>query len=247
MPNNELTDAQAFLLLAILHAVHAVGIWGVLKKAGRNPRNAVVPILNFVELCRVAKLSPWWLLAIFVPGLNFVMSVLLGIRLTQRFGWSSFFGVVMGLSGFLLLPILGFSPASFQQDDEEPASESESVTNAERSLQENRIHKQVHERKPLLIAFSIFYGLCILGAPGLLVIGAMAFDAPGSQNSIALWIAVGSVLTAPLTMLFSVILSWILFSRSKVQSATVVIFLPALHVVGLIAGILWGVIESQSR
>ena len=56
-------------------------------------------------------------------------------------------------------------------------------------------------KRPLLIAVSILYGLIILCSPGLFIIAAMAFDAPGSDQNLGLWVAVGSVLSTPLTML----------------------------------------------
>lgn len=237
MPREELTDAQAAILMLLLYAIHAAGMWGIFTKAGRSPQLALIPIRNFVELCRISQVSSWWLLAIFVPGLNLVMAIYLGIRLAQHFHWSSKMGVLFGLSGFLTLSILGFSRAEY--DGQIPAESLRST------LSPRKKETTPASPKALMISLSIFYGLGILCFPGLLVICAMSYDAPGSQENTALHVMVGSILLAPVTMLLSLIVGWILFRMQKHLAAFVAMLLPILNVIGFFVGVVMAILQES--
>ncbi len=69
----------------------------------------------------------------------------------------------------------------------------------------------------------------------------MAFDAPGSDQNPGLWVAVGSVLSTPFTMLIVLITSWVLYAKQRYQASIYALLLPLLHIVGFIIGIILAV------
>ncbi len=223
--------AEAIFLIG-WYLITAIGSYGIFRKANQVTSKAFIPIVNFVELCRLAGISGWWVAAVIVPGLNFIAAVFLSIRLTQRFGMSDFFGVCLGLSGFLLLPVLGFNSKHYH-----PRSTIK-ITKASENLAATG---EKESKRSLLIAVSIFYGLIILSSPGLLIIGAMAFDAPGSNQNPGLWVAVVSVLSAPVTILIVLITSWTLYAKQRYQASIHMLLLPLLHIIGFIIGIVLAV------
>jgi hypothetical protein len=81
------------------------------QKSGAHPGIlAFIPVLQCVPLLQAAGMSPWWLLAAFVPILNLVANVIWCLKIVQarqKSGW---------LALFLLLPItnlLGFLYLAF--------------------------------------------------------------------------------------------------------------------------------------
>ena len=101
------------LYLAIIVAIIA-GIWKVFTKAGKPGWAAIVPIYNVIVLLEIAGKPLWWILLFFIPLVNIVMAVIVGIAIAKNFGKSEAFGVGLALLGFIFYPILGFGDAQYQ-------------------------------------------------------------------------------------------------------------------------------------
>lgn len=99
--------------LAIFVAIIA-GFWKVFAKAGKPGWAAIVPIYNIIVLLQIANKPLWWILLFFIPLVNIVMGVLVGIAVAKNFGKGEGFGIGLGLLGFIFYPILGFSDAQYQ-------------------------------------------------------------------------------------------------------------------------------------
>lgn len=99
--------------LAVIVAVIA-GMWKVFVKAGKPGWAAIVPIYNIIVLLQIAGKPLWWIVLFFIPVVNLVMCVLVGIAVAKNFGKSDLFGVGLGLLGFIFYPVLGFSDAQYQ-------------------------------------------------------------------------------------------------------------------------------------
>jgi hypothetical protein len=82
-----------------------------------------VPVLQLLPLLRAARMSRWWFLAWFVPGLNLVAQILWSVKIVQARAMSGWVAV------FLLLPLtslFAFLYLAFQAappKEEEPAVE----------------------------------------------------------------------------------------------------------------------------
>ena len=102
-----------FYLLVIV--VFVVASWKIFEKAGKPGWHSIIPFYNMYQMFLIAGLSGWWFLAMFVPFLNIVAYVLLGVNLAHAFGkstaWGVFLLVIFGGIGHL---ILGFGSAKYQ-------------------------------------------------------------------------------------------------------------------------------------
>lgn len=45
-----------------------------------------IPVYNWVLICKCAKVSPWWLVAMFIPYVNLVVTVYIYGTLAERLG-----------------------------------------------------------------------------------------------------------------------------------------------------------------
>jgi hypothetical protein len=99
--------------LAIFAAVIA-GVWKVFTKAGQPGWGALIPIYNVVLLLQIAKRPVWWLLLLFVPLVNLVVTVVVSVDIAKRFGKGVGFGMGLAFLGFVFYPVLGFSDARYQ-------------------------------------------------------------------------------------------------------------------------------------
>lgn len=99
--------------IAILVAIIA-GFWKVFVKAGKPGWAAIIPIYNAIVLLEIAGKPLWWIILFFIPIVNIVVAVLVGISVAKNFGKSDAFGIGLGLLGFIFFPILGFGDAQYQ-------------------------------------------------------------------------------------------------------------------------------------
>ena len=94
--------------LAVIVAIIA-GLWKVFVKAGKPGWAAIVPIYNIIVLLEIADKPLWWIILFFIPFVNVIMAILVGIAVAKNFGKSDAFGVGLGLLGFIFYPILGLA------------------------------------------------------------------------------------------------------------------------------------------
>jgi hypothetical protein len=104
---------QGIITLLIIVLI-IVGFWKVFTKAGKPGWAAIIPIYNIIVLLEIAGKPLWYIILFFIPVVNFIAAILVGLGVAQNFGKSSGFGVGLGLLGFIFYPILGFSDAQYQ-------------------------------------------------------------------------------------------------------------------------------------
>jgi len=102
----------ALIWLVVVVAMLA-GIWKLFTKAGQPGWAAIIPIYNYVVMFRITGRSPWWILGMFVPFLNFFVFIRLVFDLAKAFGR----GVGFGFGLLFLFPIfvliLAFGDAQY--------------------------------------------------------------------------------------------------------------------------------------
>ncbi|WP_027188911.1 DUF5684 domain-containing protein [Paucidesulfovibrio longus] len=103
---------EIVLWLVITVAIIA-GYWKTFEKAGQPGWAAVIPIYNLIVMLRIVHRPLWWILLLFVPLLNIVIFIVIGIDLAKRFGKSALYGVGIALLGFIFVPMLGFGNARY--------------------------------------------------------------------------------------------------------------------------------------
>ena len=86
-----------------------------------------------------------------------------------------------------------------------------------------------------LIICTAIFGLGVLLELPMLLMSAMMFDAPGSEQSIYPWLILGSLLINPVFVLVGLLLGWLAFGRQAYGKAVAWLVIPALGA-GLIFG-----------
>ena len=100
------TTTSLMLLAAVLLTIAA--IWKVFERAGEPGWAVLVPFYNLYVLTKVAQVSGWWVLAMFIPFLGIVAAFVIAIGVAKRFGKSSGFGIGIALLPFLFYPMLAW-------------------------------------------------------------------------------------------------------------------------------------------
>lgn len=102
------------LVWLVLVLVIIASLWKVFSKAGEPGWAAIVPIYNIVVMLKIAGKPLWWLILLFVPFVNFIILILVGIGVAKNFGKGTGFGVGLALLGFIFYPMLAFGSAEYQ-------------------------------------------------------------------------------------------------------------------------------------
>jgi len=89
------------------------GVWGAYRKAGHSGWASIIPIYNVYMLIKIAGKPGWWLLLLFVPIVNIVIDIIVGIEVAKKFGKGEGFGIGLVFLPFIFFPILAFSDAKF--------------------------------------------------------------------------------------------------------------------------------------
>ena len=219
------------LMLGWLIGTH-FGMAAIFRKVDIPLWHAFVPILNGCQLCRVAGITAWWLLMIFVPLANLGFMLYLGIRLSQRFGYADWFGAALGFSGLGLLPVIGFSQRELIA--EEQIEQTQLLTKADVI----ELDEQLARRSTFvaLLVLTMLQLICLLCVPGAMIIGAMAFD---SVNSItpAMELSIAIAACIPLSILGALIGQWISYSTRKYKLALSMSAVPVLNVIVFIGSV----------
>ena len=99
----------ANLIPPVLLVVIIASLWRVFTKAGQPGWGALIPFYNMYILLKIVGRPGWWMALLFIPFVNFVITLIVSIDLAKAFGRSSTFGVLgLFLFSFIGYPMLGF-------------------------------------------------------------------------------------------------------------------------------------------
>ena len=88
-------------------------IWKTFSKASEPGWAAIVPIYNIIVLLKIAGKPLWWIILFLIPGVNFVISILVSLGVAEKFGKSGGFGIGLAFLPFIFYPMLGFGDAQY--------------------------------------------------------------------------------------------------------------------------------------
>jgi hypothetical protein len=90
-----------------------VSLWKIFTKAGEPGWAGLIPIYNMYILIKIAGKPAWWLILLFLPLVNLVITFLVYIGLAEKFGKSPAYGLGMVFLPFIFFPLIAFSDAQY--------------------------------------------------------------------------------------------------------------------------------------
>ncbi|MEA2327062.1 MAG: hypothetical protein QOE68_2021, partial [Thermoanaerobaculia bacterium] len=69
-----------------------IGMWKVFTKAGKPGWAAIIPIYNIIVALEIAGKPLWWIILMIIPGVNFIVWLLVCLAIAARFGKGTGFG-----------------------------------------------------------------------------------------------------------------------------------------------------------
>jgi len=89
------------------------GMWKVFTKASQPGWAAIIPIYNLVVLLNIVGRPIWWIILFFVPLVNFIAAIMIGIDLAKSFGKDTLYGLGLAFLSPIFIPMLGFGSAQY--------------------------------------------------------------------------------------------------------------------------------------
>ncbi len=104
------------MLIELVVAVAVIGgFWKIFTKAGEPGWAAIIPIYSTIVLLKIVGKPAWWFILFLIPGVGFIVWILVAIELAKKFGQSTGYGIGLALLSFIFVPMLGFGSASYQK------------------------------------------------------------------------------------------------------------------------------------
>ena len=94
-------------------ALLLAAMWRVFTKAGQPGWASLIPFYNLVVLLNIIGRPVWWILLMFIPLVNFVISIILYIDLAKSFGKGVGFAMGLLFLSPIFFPILAFGNAEY--------------------------------------------------------------------------------------------------------------------------------------
>jgi hypothetical protein len=86
------------------YALLVIGLWPTLVKAGLPGWGALIPLYNLYLICKLAGVSGFYVLLLFVPLIDLFVVIWLAFRVSSAFGH----GFLMAFFGLFLFSPIGF-------------------------------------------------------------------------------------------------------------------------------------------
>ncbi|KND49225.1 MAG: Signal peptidase I [Parcubacteria bacterium C7867-008] len=103
----------AMLVLLAFGVLMAVSAWITYRKAGRPGWASLIPFYNQAVMLEFTNLPLWWIVLLFVPIVNIVVSIILMRRLAGVFGKGVGFTIGLIFLPFIFWPIIAFGRSTY--------------------------------------------------------------------------------------------------------------------------------------
>lgn len=104
-------NGMVILIYIIIYALMGYSLYIIAKKTNEQyPWMAWVPVLNFVLIIRMAKMSLWWILGMFVPIFNiYVIVKVYHNGISKRTGHGGWWTAGLFFFSLIFLPLTAFT------------------------------------------------------------------------------------------------------------------------------------------
>ena len=97
------------LVVTVLVVVLIAAYWKIFTKAGEAGWKSIIPILNNYVIIKIVGRPGWWLLLLFVPIANIIVSIILALDLAKAFGKDALFAIL----GLIIFSPIGYLMLAF--------------------------------------------------------------------------------------------------------------------------------------
>lgn len=104
-----------FLCIAAWVVLVIVAQWKIFKKAGKDGWKALIPVYNSYTMLQILNMEPMLCFLSLVPGANFMLGIVMSVKLAKSFGKGTGFAVGLILLAPIFEMILGFGDAKYKQ------------------------------------------------------------------------------------------------------------------------------------
>ena len=106
-----------FFVLCVIAwiVVTIIAEWKIFTKAGKEGWKALIPIYNAYSLLQILNMEPMLCFLSILPGANFMLGIVMNVRLAKSFGKGTGFAIGLILLEPIFLMILGFGDAKYKQ------------------------------------------------------------------------------------------------------------------------------------
>ena len=106
-----------FLILLVLACAVLVIVaeWKIFKKAGKDGWKALIPVYNAYTMLQILNMEPMLCFLTLLPGANFMLGIVMNVKLAKSFGKSTGFAVGLILLAPIFEMILAFGDAKYKQ------------------------------------------------------------------------------------------------------------------------------------
>src|SRR5919201_5147998 len=101
------------VLMGAVYLFFLVATWKLYSKAGRPGWASLIPIYTTVVFCRICGRSGWLTLALMIPGVNVIVSIMLSVDLARVFGRGTGFALGLIFLSPIFFPILAFGSSRY--------------------------------------------------------------------------------------------------------------------------------------
>ena len=100
----------ALILVVLIYAAY----WSIMKKAGKDGWDGIIPIHNEVCLLEICGIPKWWWLLNLVPGVGvLIFTIILAIYVARSFGKTGGYAVGLIFLPFVFYPMLAWGSARY--------------------------------------------------------------------------------------------------------------------------------------
>jgi uncharacterized protein DUF5684 len=113
---NQSTYSSAATSSFLVYLLVAIGMWPMLKKAGRPAWGGFIPIYNIYLQIKLASRTGWLIILYIIPIVNIITAIVVALGVARAFGKGALYGFFLL---FLFQPIgylvLGFGSAQYTE------------------------------------------------------------------------------------------------------------------------------------
>ena len=101
-----------FIFYVIIYVYFAYTLMVIANKTNtESPWLAWIPIANLYLMCKIAEKPGWWTILFFIPLVNLVILIIVGMKMSEKRGKPSWLGIlyIFPLLGLVVQGYLAFS------------------------------------------------------------------------------------------------------------------------------------------